>query len=129
MMSIIGAVLLVVGFLVIIKYLKVIEKSSQVISIAKRSIVIVKDSEMSDLQKEIAMQKFAKELLFLFLIITAGSILALAIPFALVWIMELAGLLSIQSVIALTLTWEFILASIVISIVVFWLISRKNDKL
>lgn len=125
-MSFVGATILVIGFLVLIKYLKVIEKSSKVLSIARQSIVIINDSEKSDLQKEIAMQKFAKELLLLFLVITAGSLLALAIPAALVWLMELAGLLSFQSVIDTTLSWEFIVGSIIVSVVVIWFMSRKK---
>ena len=125
-MSYVGAIILVIGFLVLIKYLKVIEKSSKVIGIAKQSIVIVRDSESSDLQKEKAMQKYAKELLLLFLFIVVGSLLALAIPTALVWLMELSGLLSFQSVIDTTLSWEFIGGSIIISIVVMWLMSRKK---
>jgi hypothetical protein len=125
-MSFVGAIILVIGFLVLVKYLKVIEKSSKVISIAKQSIVIIKDSESSDLQKEIAMQKYAKELLFLFLAITVGSVLALAIPFAIVWLLELAGLMSVQSVIEVTLSWEFIVGSIVISILVIWMMSRQK---
>lgn len=128
-MSFVGAVILVIGFLILIKYLKVIEKSSKVLGIAKQSIIIIKDSESSDLQKEIAMQKYAKELLVLFLVISAGSILALAIPFGVVWLLELAGLLSIQSVITTTFSWEFIVGSLFISIIVIWLMSRKNDKL
>lgn len=128
-MSYVGAILLVMGFLVLINYLKVIEKSSKVIGIAKQSIVIVRDSEISDLQKERAMQKYAKELLLLFLFITAASLLALAIPFALVWLMELVGLLSIESVITTTLSWDFIVGSIVLSIIVIWIMSRKNDKI
>lgn len=125
-MSLIGAIILVIGFLVLIKFLKVIDKSSKVISIAKQTVVILRDSESADLQKEIAMQKYAKQLLVLFLVISAGSLLALAIPFAIVWLMELAGLVSVQSVIAVTLSQEFIIVSIVISILVIWLMSRKK---
>lgn len=126
MMSYIGAIILVIGFIVLIKYLKVIEKSSKVLIIAKQSIVIISDSKSSDLQKEIAMQKNAKELLLLFLIITLGSFIALAIPSALVWLMELAGFLSFQSVIDTTLSWAFIVGSIIISVVVMWLMGRKK---
>lgn len=126
MMSYIGAIILVIGFIVLIKYLKVFEKSSKVLIIAKQSIVIISDSKSSDLQKEIAMQKNAKELLLLFLIITLGSFIALAIPSALVWLMELAGFLSFQSVIDTTLSWAFIVGSIIISVVVMWLMGRKK---
>lgn len=125
-MSYIGAIILVIGFIVLIKYLKVFEKSSKVLIIAKQSIVIISDSKSSDLQKEIAMQKNAKELLLLFLIITLGSFIALAIPSALVWLMELAGVLSFQSVIDTTLSWAFIVGSIIISVVVMWLMGRKK---
>jgi hypothetical protein len=128
MMSYAGAIILVIGFLLLIKYLKVVEKSSKVITIAKQSIIIVRHSEISDMQKEKALQKNAKELLLLFLYIFTFSLLALAIPFALIWLMELLGLFSVQSVIETTLSWDFILGSLIISIIGIWFINRKNGK-
>jgi hypothetical protein len=127
-MSYAGAIILVIGFLLLIKYLKVVEKSSKVITIAKQSIIIVRHSEISDMQKEKALQKNAKELLLLFLYIFTFSLLALAIPFALIWLMELLGLFSVQSVIETTLSWDFILGSLIISIIGIWFINRKNGK-
>ena len=127
-MSYAGAVILVVGFLVLIKYLKVVEKSSKVITIARQSVMVVRDSETSDLQKEKALQKYTKELFSLFFDIVIVSLLALAIPFGLVWLMEVMGLLSVQSVIDTTLSWDFILVSLIISIIVIWFVNRKNGK-
>jgi hypothetical protein len=126
MISFVGAAILVVGFLVLIKYLKVIDKSSKVLIIAKESFAIVRDQEKSDMQKEIAMQKFAKELFLLFFVIMAGSLLALAIPAAIVWLMDLSGLLSFYDVIDTTFSWEFIASSVIVSVLVIWLMSRKK---
>jgi len=125
-MAYVGGAILVVGFVVLIKYLKVIEKSSRVLLIARQSVSIIRDTNNSDLQKEIAMQKYSKELLFLFLVIMAGSALAVIIPTALVWLMDLSGILSFQNVIEVVLSWRFIVSSIIISVFLLWILRIRK---
>lgn len=123
-----GGIIVVLGFVVLLKLFGLIERSKRVISIAKSSVTVMQDKEMDDLAKEKAMQKNATDLLVLFLIITVLSALAVALPFVLVWIMELIGLVTINEVIELTLSWEFILVAFVLSVAYFWLIRKKPKK-
>lgn len=126
MMVVFGGVILVLGFLVFIKLFKLVEKSTRVVSVAKSALATVRDNNLDDYQKEKTMQKNAKELLSLFFLITLGSALALAIPLGIVWVMELSNLLTMNEVIDLTLSWEFIGIAVVLSIGYFWLTRKRK---
>ncbi len=125
MIEVVGGVVLVLGFLIFMKAFRLVEKSMEVVGIARSSIEVVRDVKTDDYQKEIAMQKNAVQLLSLFLKITAGSIAAVAIPFGCIWLLELVGVLVVDDVIETTLSWEFIVGTVVVSFAVFYLVWRK----
>ncbi len=125
-MELLGGLIVAAGFVGLVKLFGLVERNTEVIRISKSAFSIVGDKELDDLQKEKRMQKHAKELLTLFIIIITTSILAIAIPLGLVWLMDYAGLLSFNKVIDLLTSIEFILASVVISIVVVVLTRRKK---
>lgn len=60
MISWIGAALLVVGFVVLIRLCGLVEKSGDVVTIACRSFGVIRSSALSDEAKEVALQKDAK---------------------------------------------------------------------
>lgn len=128
MIEFVGAVFLVIGFIIFMKFFSLVEKSSEVVTISKSAVKIVQNKNLADHQKEIAMQKHAKELMSLFFLITVGSIFALIIPFSFIWFLELVGLLRVDDVIQTTLSLEFIIATLIITIVYFWLIRGKSGK-
>ena len=78
-MTIVGGIVIVVGFFIFLKLFGIVEKSTEVLKIAKLATSIVRDGSLDDYQKEIAMKKHSKRLFSLFLLITAGSALSLAI--------------------------------------------------
>ncbi len=127
-MTLVGGIVVVLGFIIIVKLFKLVEKSTKVIGIAKSAVSIVRDADIDDYQKEIAMQKYAKELFFLFFLITTISLLAIAIPFSFIWLMERAELLTVNEVIDTTLSLEFITVTVVLSIIFFWLVRKKNSE-
>ncbi len=127
-MTLVGAIVVVLGFIIIVKLFNLVEKSTKVIGIAKSAVSIVRDADIDDYQKEIAMQKYAKELFFLFFLITTISLLAIAIPFSFIWLMERAELLTVNEVIDTTLSLEFITVTVVLSIIFFWLVRKKNSE-
>ena len=127
-MVLVGGIVVVLGFIIFVQLFGLVEKNTKVIHIAKSAITIVRDASLDDYQKEVAMQKHAKELLSLFFLITMGSIMALAIPFGLIWLMEFAKLLTVNEVIETTLSLEFIAATVIISIGCFWLMREKQVK-
>ncbi len=53
-MILIGGIVLIIGFIVFIKLFGVIEKSTEVIDIAKIATSIVRDNTINDYQKEIS---------------------------------------------------------------------------
>jgi len=123
-----GAVFLVIGFIIFMKLFSLVEKSSDAVNISKSAVQIVQNKNLTDHQKEIAMQKHAKELMSLFFLITVGSIFAVMIPFGFIWLLDLVGVLKLDGVIKTTLSLEFIIVTSIITIVYFWLIRGKSGK-
>lgn len=126
-MALVGAIVVVWGFIILVKLFGLVEKSTKVIGIAQSAASIVRDADIDDHHKEIAMQKYAKELFFLFFSITTISILAIAIPFSFIWLMEIAELLTVNEVIDTTLSLEFIAVTVVLSIILFLVSAGKNS--
>lgn len=127
-MVLIGGIIIAAGFVFCLKLFGVIERSRKVIEVSKSSLAVVRDTNLTDLQKEKTLQTNAKELLLSFILITAGSAAALIVSFGIIWLMELAGLLTVNEVIELTLSLEFIAASIILSVAIFWIIRIIRGK-
>lgn len=110
-----GALFLVIGFIVIFKVFDLVERSRRVIGIARQAVGDLRDSAMSEDDKEVAMQAHAKRLFALFFIITVGAFAAVFAPIALVWAFDALGWVSLDAVLAVALSWPFVLgASVVI---------------
>jgi hypothetical protein len=124
-MSFAGATLLVIGFIMLVKILGLVKKSTDVITVAKLAYTDFQNPHLSDDAKEIALQRYAKKLFSLFFLITFGSIVALALPVGLLWLLEQINMLSLNAVMATALSWQFLLISTILAIIVFW-ITRKR---
>jgi hypothetical protein len=125
MMSLAGATLLVIGFVVLSKIFGLIQKSTAVIDVAKLALTDLRNPGLDDDAKEIALQRHAKRLFGLFLLLTLGGAAALFLPVGLIWLLEQLGLLSFNAVIDTTLSWEFLLASTLLALAILW-IARKH---
>jgi hypothetical protein len=108
-----AAILLVLGFIAVLKVLKVVENSARVISITNRAVADFRSNELDDDAKETAMQTHAKHLFVLFFLITLGGFAAVFIPLAVVWGLDRLQLLSLDGVLQAALSWQFIAASTV----------------
>ena len=93
MISLIGAVFLVVVFVLAIKVFRLAEKSKEAINVAKHSLEELKNPELDDKAKEVAMQGYAKKLFMLFFLLTLGGGAAVAIPVGLILLMDRIGVL------------------------------------
>lgn len=116
MTNYVAAAFLVLGFIWILKIFKVVEKASHVIDISKRAFSDIVDAELDDLAKEKAMQAHAKTLFSLFFTITLGGFLALIGPYAALWFLDRQQILSLDDVMALVLSWQFLVGSTLIII-------------
>ena len=120
-----GAALLVIGFIALIKIFGLVEKSIDVINLARLAYADLQNPALNDDAKEVALQSHAKRLFTLFLLITLGGAAALALPMGLIWLLEQMDVLSLNAVISAALSWKFLLAGTVLAIIVFR-ITRKR---
>lgn len=120
-----GAIFLVLGFIFILKIFGLVEKSTRVINISKQAMTELRNTELSEDDKELAMQSHAKQLAGLFLFIVTGSLAAVFLPFLTIWGLDILGLLSIDAVMGVALSWPFIIATTVLLVLAF-IVSRKR---
>ena len=71
------------------------------------------------------MQQHAKRLFVLFFLLTLGAAAALLLPVGVIWLLSRVGLFSYDDVVALLLSWQFLLATTAIAAGVVSLRSRK----
>ena len=125
----VGAIILVVGFIVLLQFLGVTKKSQNVVRIALHSMKIIGSSRLSDEQKESKLQKNSQRLFGLFFLLVLGSAIALTIPLAVLWLGESLGWLSLSAVLATTVSPVFLIVSTVLTIAVLYLQpSKKGDR-
>jgi hypothetical protein len=49
---------------------------------------------------------------------------SIAIPVALLWMLECAGLVSLKAILALTRSWAFLLGGVIAAIAAFWFLEK-----
>ncbi|MDH3947336.1 MAG: hypothetical protein OEU74_00080 [Gammaproteobacteria bacterium] len=125
MMTFAGVAILVAGFVVLVKIFGLVEKSTEVFSVSRLALSDIQNPDLDDEAKEAAIQKHAKRLIGLFFLLTIGGAAALALPAGLLFLLERMGLLSLSAVIAVTLSWEFLLASSVLIIAIILLAKNR----
>lgn len=123
-----GAAILVLLFLFILKLLNVPEKASLALVSSQKSIAIIRDPEIDDEAKEIALQNYAKELFGIFFHLSLGVVAALLLPAGLIWLLDQIGVMPMDEVFSFTLSWEFILLITVGTVVIFTLPRKHTDS-
>ena len=124
-MSLVGAVFLVVGFVALARVCALVERSKRVVVLAKQSWQSIGNPDLDDDAREKALQRYAKELFFLFFAISLGSLTALGLPAGVVWLLDRAGLMSFESVVTVALSWRFLLSTTLI-FTIFLAVYRKR---
>ena len=115
----VGAIILVVGFVVLIQLLGVTNKSRNVVRIALHSMKVISSPRLSDEQKETKLQKNSKRLFGLFFILALGGAIAILIPLGVLWLGDRFGWLSLSAVLATTISPTFIIASTILMVAIF----------
>ena len=128
MISWIGAAFLVFGFLVLMRLFGLAEMSADVVHVAGGSFRVIRSSSVSDEAKETALQKDAKRLLRLFLLLTVGGAAAVLFPMGLLWGCDLLGWISLDSVFSVALSPIFLIVSSVLACLFFSSPRRKTRQ-
>ena len=124
MEGILGASLVVVGFVVLAHFVGLIPKTAEVLARTRESIAVLKDPQLDDDSKERHMQQNAIVLFKLLGLLLLGSAVALLTPFAIIWLADIAGLLSLNSSIEMLLRWDFLLGATVIGFAAYYGLRR-----
>lgn len=115
-MDLLGAVLLIVLFAILLHTVRLIPRTREVISIGQQAIATLRNETLSDDDKERKMRQASLRLLWLLLVLVAGSVVALLVPLALIKLSEFAGLFTVAGVLAMFLRWDFILGGTILGI-------------
>ena len=110
-MSLAGAIFLVVGFVALVRIFGLIRKCGDVFDLVKSSLAVLRNPSLDDDAKESALRSYATRLFSLFLFLTLGAALALALPAAVIWILDVLQVVSLRAVIDVTLSWQFLLGT------------------
>lgn len=102
------AVFVVVAFAVTIERLHLPKKAREVGSRATASLELLRDASLTDDHKERALQQEAAQLFRLFAILSGGGLLAIILPLAAVWGLDLLGLASLGEVLSVLERIDFL---------------------
>jgi hypothetical protein len=124
MTSFFGAVLLVIGVMALMKVFGLFPRALQAVRTSRSALEVMTDPECGDDRKESLLQRYSVSLLRSFVDLLIRGVGSMAIPVGLLWMLEFAGLLSLEAVWALTRSWAFLLGGVIAAIVAFWLLEK-----
>jgi hypothetical protein len=106
-----AALFVVAAFVVVAGLLRIPTRAREVLAHSRQAFADLRDPALDERAREKAVQGHALRLLWLFLVVTGSAAFALALPFGLIVLLDSAGLVAIDAVIALTLSWPFLLGT------------------
>ena len=127
MIDLLGAVLVVVLFVVLLDVLKVVEQARSAIAISRNSMETMRNAELDDDTKERELQKGAIALFRLMLTMLVSFATALVAPMAVVWLLDRAGFMSLGGVSAMLVRWDFMFGATVLGVGLFVVINRRGE--
>jgi hypothetical protein len=127
MLAYLQAAVLVVAIIVLLKLFRLVPLARDAIQAARRSYAALRDPQLSDDEKEKALQAYALRLFGLFLLITLAAAAAFGLPVAALWLAGRWGLLSFTGAMDATLSWEFLVGTLVLFIVVVAIQGRRRE--
>ena len=104
-----AAAFLVLAFFWLLHVTGVPRRAADVVARARAAASVVRDQQMSDIDKEAAVQAHSKALFGQFFLITASAALALAAPAAVVAGMSWLGLVGFEAVLDRTMSWPMLI--------------------
>lgn len=119
------AVAVVVVFAVVIERLDLPGRAREVGRRSRASLDVLRDPSLDDAAKEEALQEQAVGLFRLLGLLVGGSLLALGLPLGGVWLLELAGVASLASVLEVLERVDFLLGVTVVGLGA-WLVVRRR---
>lgn len=124
-MNTMGALLVVVVFILMLHVLGLRHMGLEVTAISQRALAVLRDSELDDDAKGALMRRQAKRLFVLFFFLTFAGAAALLAPVGLIYALDVVGLISFEGVMGMLVSWEFLLATTAASLLVIWALAKR----
>ncbi len=124
-MNLLGALIVVAGFVLLMRALRLVPHAMEVTEVSRAALGVVQDPQLDDDAKGERMQRHARRLFVLFFLLTAGAAAALLLPVGLIWLLGTVGVFSYEGVLAMLLSWQFLLATTVVAVIVVRLKARR----
>ena len=106
-----GAAFLVVGFVVLVRVFGLVERSGEVVTVARSSFDVIRSTDLSDDEKEKTLQKNTVRMFRLFFVLAFGGAMAVVLPLGVVWACDLIELISLQAVLDVAMSPVFLIVS------------------
>lgn len=126
-MSVIGASLVVAGFAVLAHYIGLLRWTGEVMGHVKKSMSVLKDSQLDDYAKEKALKSSSIKLFRLLGLLIVGSATAVLAPVGLVWLLDAIDLMSLDEVMDMLMRWDFLMTATIVGLLTFFML-RKLRK-
>jgi len=120
MTAFVGAGLFVGGVLALLHVFGLYPRAVHALRTSKSAFDVMNDPGLGDDRKESLLQEYSLSLLRSFLDLLLRGAGSIAIPVGLLWALEFAGVVSLEAILAQTLSWPLLLGSILAATVVFW---------
>lgn len=122
------ATIVVVAFAVLLERMNVAASGRAVAERATKSLLVLKDSALTDDEKELALRREAVHLFRQFGAIVVLGLLALLLPLGAVWLLDRAGWASMTDVLDVLGRVDFLVAATVIGTAAYYLSRLRFRK-
>lgn len=127
-MSLLLAALVVVTFAAMIERFGLVGHAREVVARSRESLDLVRDRSLDDDAKEKRLQRHAVRLAQLVVILAGGSLLALGLPLAGVWLLDLIGVGSLGRVLSVLQRIDFLAATMALGLFGVLLLRRTGRR-
>jgi len=121
-----AAIFVVAGFLVLARLFRVPALAQAVLGHSRRAFADLRDRSLGDREKERAVQSHARRLLLGALGIVLASAAALTLPYCAVALLDAAGVVELDAVVARTITPAFLLVVTALGVVAAVILRRHR---
>jgi hypothetical protein len=122
MTTLLGAVLLIVSMLALMKLFGLFSRAVETVKISKNALQVISNPNLEDDRKESLLQEHSRLLLRAFSDLFIRSLGSIGIPAAILWCFEYSGIISFMTVLNVVHSWPVLL--IAGTIAAFWLLEK-----
>lgn len=126
-MDILLAVFVVVVFALVLERLSLPRRAREVLARSSDALAVLRDGDLTDAEKEKRLQRQSRRLFGLLGVLAGGSLLALGLPLAVVWVLGQMGLGSLRAVLDVLERLDFLVAVTAGGVVAFLLLPRLGS--